>query len=204
MCACWHFWHLPRELPHSFPRPLHLPFGLRHAHMILSWNRVSFDVPMTGRATAAESSPSPRPRPGRLAGQDRPGRHGSAASLPCGSGVAPPRSQPKLRRLRPRLRSQVSPPAHTHKHVPHERPTLHAAMSGGDGLPPSSLGIAGRPEEAAANNTWGKPLILTYTNRGMRHVGEAPLTNRGSATWITGPFTLHSRLHHHQKPLGHS
>ena len=73
-CAHRHFWHLPREVSHTFPRPLHLPFGLRHAHMILSWNHVRCDVPITGRATAAESSPSRRPRPGRLAGQDRPGR----------------------------------------------------------------------------------------------------------------------------------
>jgi hypothetical protein len=160
-CARRHFWHLPREVFHTLPRPLHLPFGLRHAHMILSWNHVLRDVPITGRATAAESSPSRRPRPGRLAGQDRPGRHGSAASLPCGSAVALPRPQPKLRRLAPRLRSQVSPPAHTHMHVPHKCAMLRAAMSGGDGLPPSSLGIAGRPEEASANNTWGKPLILT-------------------------------------------
>ena len=156
LCGC-----TSREIPTPEHCRLLLPSRPLPSNPMLSWNHVSFDVPITGRATAAESSPSPRPRPGRLAGQDRPGRHGSAASLPCGSGVAPPRSQPKLRRLRARLRSQVSPPAHTHKHVPHERPTLHAAMSGGDGLPPSSLGIAGRPEEATANNIWGKPLILT-------------------------------------------
>ena len=51
-------------------------------------------------------------------------------------------------------------------------------MSGGDGLPPSSSGIAGRPEEASKQYPGEAP----YTNRGLRHVGEAPLTNRGTAT----------------------
>ena len=136
-------------------------------------------LPRDGSGT----SPSRNPCPGRLAGQYRPGRHGSAVSLPCGSAVALPRPQPKLRRLAPR-RSQVSPPAHTHMHVPHKCAMLRAAMSGGDGLPPSSLGIAGRPEEATAANNTCNLGEAPYTNRGMRHVGEALLTNRGSATWI--------------------